>query len=77
MQRVQASDPEACSAAQEPVPPGEPNLSSGTKEGVAAPEVLGYLHRGPPWARPGLVQLAGVLRWQPGLAHVHVAAAAV
>lgn len=36
------SDPEACSAAQEPGSPGEPHLSSGTKEGVAAPEVLGY-----------------------------------
>lgn len=57
-------------------PPGEPNLSSCTKEGVAAPRGAGYLHRGPPWARPGLVQLVGVLR-RPRPAYGHVTAATV
>ena len=40
------------------------------------PEVLGYLHQGPPRAGPGLVQLRGVLR-RPGPAHTHVTAATV
>lgn len=58
-------------------PPGEPNLSSCTKKGLLPPQkVLGYLHRGPPWARPGLVQFMGVL-WWPGPAHIHVTAATV
>ena len=61
-----------------PTPPGEPNPSLCTKEGLTAPppDTLCYLHRGPPRARPGLVQLVRVL-WPPGSGHIHVTAATV
>lgn len=75
---LQASDPEAQSAAQEPmlhlVRPTCPRVR---RRGSLPPEVLGYLHRGPPWARPGLVQLTRVL-WRPvPPPHIHVTTATV
>lgn len=72
---IQASGPEARSAAREPVV--RPTCPQARRRGHRPSRCrAGYLHRGPPWARPGLVQLVGVLR-RMGLAYVHVTGATV
>lgn len=53
-----------------------PTCPRARRTGSLPPRGAGYLHRGPPWARPGLVQLVGVLRW-PRPAYIHVTAATV
>lgn len=74
----QVSYPEPCllGCPRVHAPPGGPHLSCAQERACCPSKMPGYLHRGPPRAGPGLVQLGGVLR-RPGLAHIHVTAATI